>query len=459
MKYRILYGIRARLVLEILKIYDSGFTLLGDNCQAIYDFQSEEMSSKEFYKELYETFKEMEEIEYKIQKRLNPILNQKAILLRMAVKSKDEKMISSLIQQVLDSVPLIKIENIKEGAILTIKNGQVYDISRNLKIENGILNNTKEIYYASWIGWLLGDYNNNWIEKQKFQSRVIEKLNITDKNEIDNYWKYCKKIENSNNEELDIQRMHTNMIISDNTEVNNIQQDESVIISTIHKAKGKEFKNVYIDKQIENEIAEERERENIVNYAKLLYVAITRTKGDCYKVDFEENEKKKYYGKIPQEDRYFEYYYKNKNNGKGHTNKGINQIEIGLENDIDKTSFIDDIVVGSAMENIKYIKENVKKSDFVDLVFEEDNYYIYHNKRKIGKMNINDLYEKTQKYLNKVKEMTFTPKMYSNVKIKRISTIAMFQEFIPSRIQNVYAKTGMWIGIELEGFGILKWNK
>ena len=57
MKYRIL---------EILKIYDSGFTLLGDNCQAIYDFQSEEMSSKEFYKELYETFKEMEEIEYKI---------------------------------------------------------------------------------------------------------------------------------------------------------------------------------------------------------------------------------------------------------------------------------------------------------------------------------------------------------------------------------------------------------
>ena len=101
----------------------------------------------------------------------------------------------------------------------------------------------------------------------------------------------------------------------------------------------------------------------------------------------------------------------------------------------------------------------MKKSDFVDLVFEEDNYYIYHNKRKIGKMNINDLYEKTQKYLNKVKEMTFTPKMYSNVKIKRISTIAMFQEFIPSRIQNVYAKTGMWIGIELEGFGILKWNK
>ena len=87
--------------------------------------------------------------------------------------------------------------------------------------------------------------------------------------------------------------MHINMIISDNTEVNNIQQDESVIISTIHKAKGKEFKNVYIDKQIENEIAEERERENIVNYAKLLYVAITRTKGDCYKVDFEENEKKK----------------------------------------------------------------------------------------------------------------------------------------------------------------------
>ena len=73
-------------------------------------------------------------------------------------------------------------------------------------------------------------------------------------------------------------------------------------------------------------------------------------------------------------------------------------------------------------------------------------------------MNIENLYENTQKYLNKVRRMSYKPLKYSKVKIKRITTISMFQEFIPSEIQNIYAKTGMWIGIELEGFGKLEWN-
>ena len=101
----------------------------------------------------------------------------------------------------------------------------------------------------------------------------------------------------------------------------------------------------------------------------------------------------------------------------------------------------------------------MKKGDYVDLILEEDKYYyIYHNKRKIGKMNIEDVYKNAQRYLNKVKEMTYKPIKYSGVRIKRIATIAMFQEFIPSEIQNVYSRTGIWIGVELEGFGELEWN-
>ena len=73
-------------------------------------------------------------------------------------------------------------------------------------------------------------------------------------------------------------------------------------------------------------------------------------------------------------------------------------------------------------------------------------------------MNIEDLYKDAQKYLNRVKKMTYNPIKYSEVRIKRVSTIAMFQEFIPSEIQNVYSKTGIWIGVELEGFGEIVWN-
>ena len=142
-------GIRAELILEMLKTYDSGFTLLGDECQAIYDYQSKEMSSKDFYKELEKTFCKVKKVELKKQKRLNPILDQKAVLLRAAIESKDEKLISNLITQILANIPYEDIENVQEGIILTRRNGKVYEISGNLKVKHNILDNSNNIHYPS----------------------------------------------------------------------------------------------------------------------------------------------------------------------------------------------------------------------------------------------------------------------------------------------------------------------
>ena len=448
-------GIRAELILEMLKTYDSGFTLLGDECQAIYDYQSKEMSSKDFYKELEKTFCKVKKVELKKQKRLNPILDQKAVLLRAAIESKDEKLISNLITQILANIPYEDIENVQEGIILTRRNGKVYEISGNLKVKHNILDNSNNIHYPSWIGYIFGDYTESSIEIEKFEKLIKNKLNINKKEEIMKYWGYCKEIEENVDDILDIQKLHNNMIVSDNINVENIEKNEKVVISTIHKAKGKEFESVYLDKEIE----EKSNQENIIDYAKLLYVAITRAKNSWYEINLPTKKYKTYYGVILEEERHFEYSYKTKKYRKGHTDKSIRKIEIGLEKDIDKSSFINDKIVGNAKENIEYIKNKVHVDDYVDLVLEDDKYYIYHKERKIGKMNIENLYENTQKYLNKVRRMSYKPSKYSGVKIKRITTISMFQEFIPSEIQNIYAKTGMWIGIELEGFGELKWNK
>ena len=414
-------GIRAEFVLEMLKIYNLGF---------------------------------IKKVELKKQKRLSPILDQKAVLLRAAIESKDEKLISNLILQILENIPYEDIENVQEGIILTRKNGKVYDISGNLKVKHNILDNSSNIHYPSWIGYIFGDYTENNIEMDKFEKLIKNKLNISEKEEVMKYWRYCKEIEENTNDILDIQKLHNNIIVSDNINVENIEKNEKVVISTIHKAKGKEFESVYLDKEIEEECI----KENIIDYAKLLYVAITRAKNNWYEINSTTKKYKTYYGVIPEEERYFEYSYKRKKYRKGHTDKSIRKIEIGLEKDIDRTSFINDKIVGNAKENIEYIKNKIHVDDYVDLVLEDDKYYIYHKERKIEKMNIENLYENTQKYLNKVRRMSYKPLKYSKVKIKRITTISMFQEFIPSEIQNIYAKTGMWIGIELEGFGKLEWN-
>ena len=439
--------------MELLKIYGAGFTLLGDDCQAIYDYQSDKMSSKEFYNSIEKIFNSVNKIEFKKQKRLSPILNQKSILLRAAIKSKDEKVIANLIHQILQSITQKNIENIREGVILTRKNGKVYDISSNLKIKHNILDNSTNIHYPSWIGYLLGDYPESIIEIGQFKNRVMEKLHIQEEENIIEYWKYCKIIESGEDDILDIEKLHKNMIVLDNTNIEDLEKNEKVVLSTIHKAKGKEFESVYLDKDIETIMSSEE----IIDYAKLLYVAITRARENCYEIEFDDIKYYKSYYCLMPEDRYLEYTCKPPRYRKGHTKTSIRKIEIGLEKDIDKTSFINEKIVGNVQENIEYIQNNIQKGDCVDLILENDNYYIYHNKRKIGKMNIENLYDQAQKYLNKVKQMTYKPDQYTKVKVKRINSIAMFQEFIPSEIQNIYAKTGMWIGIELEGFGEVKW--
>lgn len=412
------------------------------------------MSSEKFYEIFYKTFENVKEIEYKEQKRLKQLVNQKAIILRNAIESTDENIIKNVIDQVWKSIQETDAYNLKKGAILTRKNGTVYNIGRNLEFQYTILENKNNIYYEDWLGYVFCDYKSDYMEKNEFKNIISSKLNIKEE-EIEKYWKYCKKIENKEGDVLDIQKLHRNIILAYN-EVSEITENkDDIVISTIHKAKGKEFENVYIDKSTEIQ----QNDEDIVNYAKLLYVAITRAKEYCYKVEFEKGQNKLYYRKLNGEERQIEYYYKFRNKGKGHTKKGIGKIEIGLENDIEKTSFINDKIVGDATQNIEYIEHMVKKGDYVDLILEGEDYYIYHNQRKIGKMIISDLYALAQKSLNKVSQMTYKPPKYKKVRVKRKLTIAMFQEFIPSEIQNIYAKTGIWIGIELEGFGNLDWNK
>lgn len=413
------------------------------------------MSSSKFYGEIKEAFQDVKKVQLKEQYRLNPILSCKEILLRKGIELKSEKMIKYLTFRILESMPKKDIQTIQKGMILTRKNGTVYNISKNLKIQHDILDNSNHIHFPSWIGLLFGDYTEETIQKEEFKKLVKDKLNIHTEETIESYWQDCKQIENSKDDGLNIEKLHVNMIISDTNHIENIEKMQDLMISTIHKAKGKEFENVYLDNEIETLIMQE---DKIIENAKLLYVAITRAKENCYRINAEKNNNKVYYGAMPEEERYFEYLYKRNGYKKGCTDKKISKIEIGLEKDIDKTSFIDDQIIGNAIENINYIKNHVHKNDYVDLILEEGKYYIYHHERKIGKMNIETVYEQVQKYLNKVKEMSYKPIKYEKVKIKRLCTISMFQEFIPSEIQNIYAKTGMWIGIELEGFGELKWG-
>lgn len=447
-----MFGIRANFILKLLEKYNGGFTLLGDNCQAIYDYQAnkEGISSKEFY-ETIQNFEGLDTIEYGMQKRQTGIAFVNSRLLRLAIQSKDEKIIENTIQQIMETLPEKELEYRNKSAILARTNREVYYMATKLKENCEVISNNKQLYFPSWIAYLFYDKKDKQISQKDFEKLVEEKLNITQKDKIDSYWEYCKKIENNSEKELlDLQEMKKNIILNDNEEIGEFEQkEEKIILSTIHKAKGKEFDKVYLYPDMK-----QHKQETILDYAKVLYVAITRAKEKCMFLKNDEinlGNHIDYY--LDKEERYFEYYYKRS----GKTRKGIGKIEIGLSEDVDLLSFVNENIIENAKENIEYIFHEVKEGDYVDIERENDQYYIFHKNRKIGKANIETIYRKAFWKLNH-KKVTYCPKAYKNVKIEKVITVAKFTEFIPEEIAEPFKTTGLWIGLKLNGFGELYWK-
>jgi len=192
----------------------------------------------------------------------------------------------------------------------------------------------------------------------------------------------------------------------------------------------------------------------VLDNARVLYVAITRAKNQYYK--YEKEIKNIFFEsfKDGEQDRYYGFWYKRKYK----SFKIIKKIEIGLEGDVDNNSFIDESIVGNVEECQKYIYNNVKKGDTVDLIREGEKFYIYHKNRKIGMANIENIFNKVIYNANRWKYYEKKVVAYRGVNVKSINTIARFPDFIEDKYASPYKDTGLWVGIELEGFGKIKFE-
>ena len=462
-EFQDIVGVRAKFIVELLSINRRcGFSLFGDEYQAIYNYQAKEMTSDDMISKIKRLYKECNEVEYKAQHRVND-RNQKNknTIIRVLIKrnrTNSENLNKIMKKYILSEIKpkdIGKIED-KKIAILTRKNGEVYEITSKIKdIPYKIQQYTNELTFPSWIAYILADYINVIITKQNFEEIVRKKLNIQN---CEEYWNYCKKIENieknidNNPDELDLQIFKENLIIDKDSYPEDFNKEKNkLIISTIHKAKGREYDEVYLNYK-EGEFIQNRSIEDVFDNARLLYVALTRAKKKCYKYNGEINGIyfKSYNDK--NQERY--YGFVNRKTGRRWYKK-IRKIEIGLDGDINEESFIDAEIVGNVVANQQYIYNQIKEGDFVNLIKENDNFYIYHNERKIGKANINEVYSKTLLCANNWRYIEKEVTEYRNVRVKNVVTIAKFPDFIEDRYELPYRDTGLWIGIQLEGFGEL----
>ncbi len=464
-----LVGHRAELVKSILEKLDCGFTLLGDRCQSIYNYQVKDtsyMNSDDFYSWLNDKYSdEIKRVSLNENRRQNKLLSGVSSEFRKLISSQNK---SDLKYNMIDK--LTSFESLGESYNLTLEsleenfgmykdlvflcrnNGQVLKLSgvlRTNNIKHSIQKPTNSKYIGKWLGQILYNYSDEVIDYSEFIYRST--LNKISESDAKIKWDLLKQIENRNNSKLKIPELIEN-INNENKYIDLLFKDtkDKITISTVHRSKGKEYDKVILayDKEyLEKNLDELDEKSLLLDETKLYYVAATRAKTGLSTINLKPKAWS-YLSKM-EDDRWVEI-----SNRRG-KKKDVSFISLGQVGDISEESFIsNDLFKNSEIsENQQYILDNISVGDEIVLrkVCKEgyiDTYNIVHRDKVIGctsKMFIKSL----QRALNSVK------KIY-NLK----------EEYYPPIIEGIYvddiatsiSKDKVFNTVLISGFGKLCWN-
>lgn len=302
-----LVGVRAELVLTLLDILpgDCGFTLLGDSCQALYDYlavnDSTVMSSEQFYKELFNNYRDASYYSLSHNYRQGDDFGELSVPYRKAILS-DNAALRTAEAKKLDSgletsdlnlreIAPRRLESLlKEGTlgILSRTNGQALQISSWLRAQ-GIQHTLQKPAHSQnlgvWIARILTSAETDVIDRQEF-SELFEKYYPAKAYLCDRYWDALISTQinpTGNHHEIEnilrgiLQNARNPLLFDEPTDT-----PAAITVSNIHRAKGREFDSVLVLQDVLESMADEKNNDLLEH--KVCYVAITRAKKSVEKV-------------------------------------------------------------------------------------------------------------------------------------------------------------------------------
>ncbi len=443
-----LVGIRARLVQSLLKNIDCGFLLLGDECQAIYDYQitsDNDLNAAGLYEWMEKSFGEnLEEYELTRDFRHEQVFGgtfsplRQAMLHRPFAVQREElnKLFKHYDMPELSTENIIECCSIGDGkrAVLSWSNGDAYRQSQELYLSNSrirhtILTGSRRLYLRKELALILSNYISREITKREFIDTATA-CGI-DKNIAMLLWDGMVYTVGNDDDNIvldDLRRALINERRIDDVLISSDNAD--VIISTIHKAKGKEFDSVLV-----NQSGSINNSDDI----KVYYVAVTRAKKDLVI----KRHRSSHIDKQTEQGRYIEL-----------SNNKIKRIELGIDGDIDPIGFVSTKIPGMDAEaRQKYIRENVRVGDTIKISKYKGVYLIVHNGHFIGKLNDYALsqgyiqyYPSGKYYQHRFDKYTDFTELY----VKDI--VSIVNNAINENIAEPFNKSGFWLGIEFCGY-------
>lgn len=447
-----LVGVRARMVMAILEEIACGFMLLGDMCQSIYDYQIQdlnELNSFRLYKWLNSKFnKGVKRYELTKNVRQKEELAKLAEDMRAAILSEDtEKQVEALALCVgtlqkdyfIGNIRTLgKLDTGKSEAILCRNNAEVSIISNELfskDIEHRISKKAQHVDLAPWIAEILSTYTESRIGATAFKERVLS----AGFKDPDNKWSLLKTVAADDNVNvLDVKLLVKALVEGKDLPPElDLASSDIATVSTIHRAKGREYDRVLL-------ISDDYNRgDNTLDEIKVAYVALTRGKeqiGFC--------ETPTYYTKQLQSNRWIA-------TGRSKKNKKIfcRNFDIGLDDDINPYSFVNKNIEDATVRQ-KYIA-NLKPGDLLEAWLMDRAYKIFHNGVYIGMLS-DKIFHELRDAMDKTNRSPNLPNHMSNIYVNNVITIANTK--FNDVIAEPYNRSGLWLGVEISGFAKTDWS-
>lgn len=302
-----LVGVRAEMVLALLhNLPDAcGFTLLGDSCQALYDYlavnDKSVIDSQKFYHSIFHSYNNANYFSLVHNYRQGDDFGALTLPYRQAILTGDASARASEAKELNTQLVTSKIDLKKISAkdvvmlqktgslgILTRTNGQALQISSWLRTEG--INHTLQKpagshSLASWIAKTLTNAETDVIDNTEF-SALFSAAYPDKGSEAPHYWQAListQADETKRHYEIEnilrglLQNSRNSLLFDEPTD-----SPDDIVVSNIHRAKGREFDSVLILNDVLEGITDDK-TDDILEH-KVCYVALTRPKKKIEKV-------------------------------------------------------------------------------------------------------------------------------------------------------------------------------
>lgn len=259
-----LVGDRADFVLALLELLDeeAGITALGDPLQGVYDFQLEDSFSKTSAKDVFAALTNSFACETvglgKNYRARGKFPKQVVLLGEKLRETRDGDKAEDLLIDLLLDLPdrgeieewydLVTPSEGKKTAVLCTTNAEVLRVSRYLNeksVAHAVRRQAQDFGAARWIAGVLGPLPGPK-ERQSEVEAALERMLAGE--DVQQKWKTLKSAEGRSREfdSLDLHRLNS-LVRARALPLPLTEPDlSSVIVSTIHRAKGLEFDTVFV---------------------------------------------------------------------------------------------------------------------------------------------------------------------------------------------------------------------